>query len=157
MKACSLKELRTELDHCPPEQLKLLCIRLAKYKKENKELLTYFLFEAEDEAAYITSVKKEMDEAFAGMNKRSTYLIKKSLRKILRDTTRHIKYSTLKTTELDLLIYFCRKIRTDKIPLRSPALRNLYARQVYKIDQLLNKLHEDIQLDYQDQVDFLKS
>lgn len=158
MKASSLKELRDELKIYPPEQLQSLCIRLAKFKKENKELLTYLMFEADNEQGYIDSVKEEIDESFEAINRRSTYLIKKSLRKILRDTNKYIKYSGIKTTELDLLIYFCRKIRTSKVPLsRSVALRNIYARQVVKIDSVLDKLHEDIQIDYQDDIRFLKA
>ncbi len=158
MKASSLKELRDELKIYPPEQLQALCVRLAKFKKENKELLSYLLFEADNEQAYIESVKEEMDAGFATMNRRSTYLIKKSLRKILRDTNKYIKYSGIKTTELDLLIYFCRKVRTSKIPLgRNVALQNLYARQVAKIEKVLEKLHEDIQIDYQDDIRFLKA
>jgi type III secretory pathway component EscV len=158
MKAASLKQLRDELKIYSPEDLQLLCIRLAKYKKDNKELLSYLLFEADDEAAYIQSVKDEIDSGFESLNRKNTYLIKKSLRKILKDTTKYIKYSGIKTTELDLLIYYCRKIRTSKIPLnRSLALRNIYARQVIKIENLLKKLHEDIQFDYQDDVRFLKA
>ena len=158
MKAASLKQLRDELKIYSSEDLQSLCIRLAKYKKDNKELLNYLLFEADDEAAYIQSVKDEIDCGFESLNRKNTYLIKKSLRKILKDTTKYIKYSGIKTTELDLLIYYCRKIRTSKIPLnRSLALRNIYARQVIKIENLLKKLHEDIQFDYQDDVRFLKA
>ncbi len=158
MKATSLKELRDELNNCPPEQLKEICVRMAKYKKENKELLTYLLFESEDEQAFIQSVKKGIDEGFSTMNRKNTYLIKKSLRKILNDTNKFIKYSGIKTTEVELLVYFCRKTRLSKIPLsRSTALRNMYARQVIKIETTLSKLHEDIQYDYQDDLMFLKT
>lgn len=158
MKTASLKELRDELKIYSSENLQSLCIRLARYKKDNKELLSYLLFEADDEQSYIQSVKKEIDTAFEGMNRSNLYLIKKSLRKILKDTNKYIRYSGIKTTELDLLIYYCRKVRKSKIPLsRSIALRNLYGRQVYKIEQTLAKLHEDIQFDYQDDVAFLKS
>ena len=158
MKTASLKELRDELKTYSSEDLQSLCIRLARYKKDNKELLSYLLFEADDEHNYIQSVKEEIDAAFESMNRRNLYLVKKSLRKILKDTNKYIRYSGIKTTELDLLIYYCRKIRLSKIPLsRSVALRNLYSRQVYKIEQTLSKLHEDIQFDYQDDVVFLKS
>ena len=158
MKVASLKELRDELKVLDAERLNDLCIRLVKYKKENKELLTYLLFESGNEQAYIQSVKDEIDEGFQSINRRSAYLIKKSLRKILRDTTKYIKYSGIKTTELDLLIYFSRKMRTSKISLsQSLVLRNIYARQVVKIEKTLEKLHEDIQFDYEDDLRFLKS
>ncbi|HKJ42105.1 MAG TPA: hypothetical protein VKA27_08410 [Sunxiuqinia sp.] len=158
MKAVTLKKIRDELKRYSAEDLQKLCERLAKFKKENKELLTYLLFESENEQGYIQSVKDEIDSAFNRMNRSNTYLIKKSLRKILRDTNKYIRYSGIKTTELDLLIYYCRKIRTSRMPLsRSLALRNLYARQVQKIEKTLSKLHEDIQFDYEDDIQFLKS
>lgn len=131
---------------------------MARFKKDNKELLTYLLFESEDEAAFIESVKAEIDAGFKAMNRRSGYLIKKSLRKILKDTTQAIRYSGVKTTEVELLIYFCRMMRTEKIPMStSPIIRNMFARQVKKIETTISKLHEDLQFDYQDDMEYLKS
>lgn len=52
MKAASLNELKNELNTLPPLQLLDICLHLAKYKKDNKELITYLLFEAQNEAAY---------------------------------------------------------------------------------------------------------
>ena len=72
MKTSSLKELRDELKIYPPEQLQALCIRLAKYKKENKELLTYLLFESDNEQGYIEAVKEEIDSGFETMNMKNT-------------------------------------------------------------------------------------
>ncbi len=62
MKAATINELKQELEHLSAAELKELCLRLAKFKKENKELLTYLLFEAHDTEAYSRSVKEEMDE-----------------------------------------------------------------------------------------------
>jgi hypothetical protein len=158
MKTASLKEIRDELKVYQADQLQDLCLRLVKFKKENKELLAYLLFEAENEQNFIQSVKDEMDAAFDGINRRNTFFIRKSLRKILRDTNKYIKFSGIKTTELDLAIHFCKKIRQSKIPLsRHVALKNLYARQVMRIEKTLDKLHEDVQFDYRDDLAFLKA
>jgi hypothetical protein len=62
MKAASINEIKQELQSLPPSRLNELCLRLARFKKDNKELLTYLLFEAADETAYIESVKKEIDQ-----------------------------------------------------------------------------------------------
>ncbi len=64
MKAVTVKELREELTNCTPKELRELCLRLARFKKENKELLTYLLFESSDEVLFIEGVKKEVDEQF---------------------------------------------------------------------------------------------
>jgi len=44
MKAASSKEIKSALIEQSPTQLTELCLRLARFKKENKELLTYLLF-----------------------------------------------------------------------------------------------------------------
>ena len=158
MKSRSIKEIRDELKNYPPEHLMDLCLRMAKFRKDNKELLSYLLFESENEADFIRSVKEDIDLGFATMNRKSAYFIKKSLRKMLKVTSQSIRYSTLKTTEAELLIYFCRKMRSSKIPMgTSPVIRNMYARQVQKIETTLAKLHEDIQFDYREELTFLKA
>ena len=67
MKAASINEIKKELIELDSKTVQDLCMRLAKYKKENKELLTYLLFEAHDEAAFVNNVKTEMDELFQGL------------------------------------------------------------------------------------------
>ena len=153
MKAATLSELKAELHTIPPSQLMELCLHLAKYKKENKELLSYLLFDAGDEQGYIKSVKDEIDEQLLNLNKSSLYLAKKTLRKILRTTNKHIRYSGLKRTEVDLLIYFCRKLKNSGVPIyKSVVLSNLYQRQIQKIKKALATLHEDLQYDYEEEL-----
>lgn len=131
-------------------------MRLAKYKKDNKELLTYLLFEANDEAGYIESLKKEIDIQFEGMNKSNLYFVKKSLRKTLRFTNKHIKYSGSKQTEVELLIYFCLKMKSLELPIQtSTVLNNLYQRQIQRIRKALSALHEDLQFDYKEDIESL--
>ena len=149
MKAASLSEIRKELIQLDTKTVQDLCMRLAKYKKENKELLTYLLFEAHDEAAFVNNVKSEMDELFHGLPSGNVYYIKKSLRKILRIVNKQIKYSGLKQTELELRLYFCGKIKEANVPLRSSTvLYNLNEGQVKKIKAVLTQLPEDLQYDY---------
>src|SRR5580704_14422296 len=105
MKAATATELKEELKHLQAPDLLELCMRLARFKKENKELLTYLLFEAHDEQAYIESVKEFINRGFAEIPKgNSLYLVKKSLRKILRNTNKYIRYTGSKTVEIQLLL-----------------------------------------------------
>ena len=108
MKAATVKELKTELSSRSPKELLEICLRLSKFKKENKELLTYLLFESDDEAGYIREVKNEIDQQFESINTKSFFYIKKSIRKILRNIKKYVRYSQKKQTEVELLIYFCR-------------------------------------------------
>jgi hypothetical protein len=154
MKPASIKELKTELSTQQAKELLNLCLQLAKFKKENKELLTYLLFEASDEASYIESVKKEIDNDFAEINIRSYYFIKKSVRKILRNIKKYIRYSKKKETEVELLIYFCAKLKKMKPAIeRNVSLTNIFIRQVSQIKKCISSLHEDLQFDYGDELD----
>jgi len=149
MKAATSNELKQELQASTPKQLLELCLRLARFKKENKELLTYLLFEAHDEASYIQSVKNDMDEQFAELSQFNLYLTKKSLRKILRNTNKYIRYTGSKLAETELLIHYCKNIIAAKIPFhKSAALCNLYNQQLKKINAAVILLHEDLQHDY---------
>jgi hypothetical protein len=149
MKSATIQEIKTELKTLPAHQLAELCLRLAKFKKDNKELLTYLLFEAADETAFITTVKKEMDEGFTELPKPNLYLTKKTLRKILRTTAKQIRYMASPQAEVELFTYFCRKVRETKIPLKdSPVLNNLYRQQLKKIRATIATLHEDLQYDF---------
>jgi hypothetical protein len=133
-------------------------MRLAKYKVENKELLTYLLFEAHDESSYISVVKEEIDQLFSSLPQGNVYYIKKSLRKILRITNRQVKYSGQPATEVELRIYFCSKVISAGVPLqKSQVLTNLYEQQLKKIETVIAKLPEDLQYDYQSDFESLKS
>ena len=149
MKAASVAEIKQELKRIPQSQLVDICLRLARHKKENKELLTYLLFEAGDMETYRSSVKKEIENGFAEINTSNIYFIKKSMRKILRTTNKFIRYTGCKETEADLLIHFCVQWKESGIPVqRSNALSNLYQAQQKKIFAALSALHEDLQRDY---------
>ena len=150
MKAATVKEIKEELLGRPPKELIALCLRLSKFKKENKELLTYLLYEAGDEAAYIKTIKIEIDEQFEQINRKSFYFIKKSIRKILRNIKKYIRYSQKKETEAELLLYFCVKLKRFSPSIeRNRVLKNMYFRQLELIKKAVSKLHEDLQYDYE--------
>jgi hypothetical protein len=156
MKAASLKEIKTELEMLHPAQLKELCTRMAKFRKENKELLTYLLFESQNEDAYIKGIKEQMDEQFKEVKKGRTYEAKKQIRKILTFVNKQIKYSGSKRTEVELRIYFCQKMKKTGITLSaSTFLGNLYLRQYLTIQKEVATLHEDLQYDYSEEIKLL--
>ncbi len=156
MKTASLKEIKTELNRVHPARLLELCIQMAKYKKENKELLTYLLFDSYDEKSYIDEVKSQMEMHFKEISKSNSYVAKKSIRKILGMVNKQIKYSGSKQTEVELLIHFCKNLRKSgfTLPMNS-ALGNIYRRQIQKINKSLATLHEDLQFDYSEELRLL--
>jgi hypothetical protein len=150
MKTVTVKDLKEELNLRTPKEVRELCLRLSRFKKENKELLTYLLFESSDEATYIESVKTGIDEQFDQLNRKSYYLFKKSVTRILRSIRKYIRYSQNKQTEVELLIYFCIKLKKVSPSIQKNAgLLNLYNRQIDAIIKKISTLHEDLQCDYE--------
>ena len=149
MQAATIKILKDELKERTPDQLVEYCIHLARFKKENKELLTYLLFEANDEEGYKRVVEETMDEMFGAINRSSYYFMRKGVRKILRETKKFIRYSKKKETEVQLLIFFCEKLKNLQPDYtRSTVLLNLFDRQVSLIRKRIKELHPDLQYDY---------
>lgn len=156
METASLSEIKKELKTLSPTQLQEITIRLAKYKKENKELLSYLLFDAFNQQAFIQNVKEEIDDQFKNLNRSSFYLAKKTLRKVLRTTKKYIRFSGSKEVEIELLIYFCLKMRKSGLRMHSSrVVMNMYLNQVRRIKQVLSMLHEDIRMDYEEALELL--
>ena len=150
MLTASVSEIKRELKEKSNQELIEYCLRLAKYKKDNKELLNYLLFEAFDEESFKEVIKVEVENQVAEINLSSVYYAKKSLRKILRFITKQVRYSGNKQTEVELLIHYCQQFRELALPFHtSKVLLNLYARQLQKIQKALKTLDEDLQFDYQ--------
>lgn len=149
MKTASVSQLKKELQHRDEADLLQICLRLAKYKKENKELLTYLLFESDYEEGYIESVKELLNDQFKAINTKNYYWMKKGIRKILKETKKYARYSGNKETEVALLLHFCEKMTEVRPAIRNNnVLRNLYLRQKEYIAKKIEALHEDLQLDY---------
>ena len=156
MKPATVKQIKDELKNKTPGELMELCLYLSKFKKENKEILTYLLFEADNEDGYISSVKEELDEQFSEMNVSSYYFMKKTCRKILRGVKKHIRYSKKKETEIELLLYFCYRMRhmTPSFEYNT-VLKNMFNRQIELIQKRMEQIHEDLRYDYQVEIETL--
>ncbi|MEN9739647.1 MAG: hypothetical protein RLZZ318_1683 [Bacteroidota bacterium] len=157
MKLEALNEVKKQLKGLDSEELLAIVLRLAKHKKENKELLQYLLTYKSQETLYIDAVKAMIDEAFAIIEpNKGAYVFAKQVRKVLRVVNKHIKFSQLPTTELELLIHFCQQLQAyafaDK-PITAILL--IYDRQLIRIDKTLTKLHEDLVFDYRASIEAL--
>ena len=124
-----LQDIKKEIQHLSPVQTAELCLRLARYKKENK-------------------VKAEAGFMFSQLPVRS-YDAAKSMRKILRLLGKYTKFTGSKEVEIDLLLNFCNNYihYTDRKASYKP-LRMILTRQMLKVRTLIGKLHEDVQADY---------
>ena len=149
MKAATAQEIKKELATMPATELADLCLRLARFKKENKELLSYLLFDAQDEEQFVLNIKEEIDEQFSGINTSHLYYAKKSLRKILKIINKYCRYSSITETEIILRIHFCVRLKESGISLRrDKVITKMYQMQLTKIKTLVSTLHEDLQYDF---------
>ncbi len=149
MKAASVQEIKQELRTLSTTQLVELCLRMARFKKENKELLTYLLFESHNESAFATAVCDEIDAEFSSINLSHLYFARKTLRKIVRNINKYARYSAVDETELVMRLHFCERLANAGIPLKqNQVILNLYSNQVKKVAALLESLHEDLQYEY---------
>ena len=153
MKAASVKEIKSALENVSPKELLDICIRLIKFKKENKELATYILFDETDEPGYVVNVKASLDLLFDDVHKTNVYFAKKTLRKIVRVANKFIKYSNNDTTEVEVLLFVAEKMRKINLEMsKSTALENIYLSLNKKINKAIMLLHEDLQYDYMRQL-----
>jgi hypothetical protein len=155
MISSSLQEQKKELKHLDQSELVELCLRMARYKKENKELLNFLLFHQHDVDAYVEAIKSAIQPDFLELKSQSYYCLK-SLRKILRKISRQAKYMQSTEKEMDLLLWFCHQY-LEQVDLESKhkALQQIFIRQIEKLHKLNSKLHEELQFDYQQEIDNL--
>lgn len=145
MKPATIRELKRALAPLPREELLDACLRLAKFKVDNKALLTYLLLKSGDEAGYVDEVCAEIDEQLP-VNK---IIHKKTLRKIIRTMEKCIRFSGDKETELHIRIHLCRQVIDRDLQWgRCRVSENMYSSQLKKIEKALEKLHPDLQYDY---------
>lgn len=150
MKEASIITIRKELPHLSHAELISACLRLGKYSKENKQLLTYLIFESQDESAYIQKVKDYLIDDFDSLDQRRRKSIIKGVRRILKEVKKYAKFSQKKETEIELTIWFCKELKLTlrEIYFNDYVIDSLYERQILRIQNLIKGLHEDLQYDY---------
>jgi transcriptional regulatory protein LevR len=156
MKSASSNELKAALHNLSPKDMIQICLRISKYKRENKELLTYLLYEADNELEYIQNIKAEIDEFFENLVVLNFSNMLKKLRKVVRLANKYIKFSGSKNVEVAVLMHICHKIKPFTNQSSSTSLINLYNRQIIKIDKALLKLDEDLQYDYKNEIEAIQ-
>lgn len=145
----SISDLKKILETQKTKELIEIVLRIAKYKRENKELLDYILNFSQEEENYINSVKAEIEVMLIGISSQHVKNQLKIIRKTLKIAKKHIKFSNKKETEIEILIHFCKNIKKQNLKIMDyPVMQNLYDRQILKINSNIEKLHPDLQFDY---------
>lgn len=154
MKTATLKEIKDELKHSSQEELIEYCLRMVKFKKDNKELLTYMMFEADNDNLYIADLKEEVDVSFSEVNKTNHWAGKKQVRKILSKLKKNIRYAQKKEIEIEMLLHFCNRLQNFH-PLidRNKVMQNTLETQLRMTKKAVSTLHPDLQMDYAQQLE----
>jgi hypothetical protein len=158
MQAASVETIKAELRQLPPKEVLDLLLRLARFKKENKELLTYLLFESADEAGYIEQIKAEIKEELEKIDGLPAYQYKKQFRKIQRKINKPIKYTSSKTAAVELYMHMVNIINEKKktIFIRAFLEKNL-VQYISKIEKLLPGISDDLAHDIRRQLEQIKN
>lgn len=157
MKAKSLKELREELVHAEKQDLVDFCLQLARFKAENKELLTYELFYKHNKDLYLSEIEAHVNKEFDGLNDASYFYLKKGVQKINRHIKKYIRIAKDPEIEVHLLLYFLKQFKAYKPDLlKQKILNNMYHREYKLVVKRIEKLHPDLQYDYEKALEEVK-
>lgn len=157
MKIASLAEIKKELSHLSENELKTLILDLSKFSTDNKAYLFFKLFERDNPRLFIEMVMEDIEFEFVKANTRHYHFAKKSIQAIRRKMNKLLKLSKDKTAQIELILFFCEKMRLyGYMEFNHPVIKNLYSLQIGKIEKLISGLHEDLQYDYEFQIDELK-
>jgi hypothetical protein len=150
-----LSDLKKELLELSKPELIQLCLRVAKLKRENKELLAYLIFDSEDPLFYAQKLKPEIKEVFEQPFQHAYYLTK-SIRKAKRLITKYYRFTSNKQGETELLIYLVEEFYLSwRNEYRYQALGKVIFRCLEKAQSNLKKIDEDFRADFEDPINEL--
>ncbi len=149
MQSSSLKDIKSDLKNCTQEELLELTLRLLRFKKDNKELISYLLYESENDFVFIETCKEEMEMAFQQINKSNFFFIRKGIRKTLSLTKKNIRYAQKKNIEIELLLHFCRLLIEFRPSVKNnKVLMNTLETQGRMIKKAISTMNDDLKHDY---------
>ena len=120
-------------------------------------MLSYVLFEAQDEQQYVETLKESLKELFEEVNVKTLYIAMKNLRKIIRLANRFLKYTSIKESHVQIYMFILQEILALDLNLsRSTSLLKIYSSLKNKLSNLIGELHEDLQYDYMRHFEALK-
>lgn len=158
MKIASLADIKKELSYLNEKELKDLILELSKFSTDNKAYLFFKLFERDNPRLFIEMVMEEIEFEFVKANTKHYHFAKKSAQGIRRKLNKLLKLTKDKTAQIELILFFCEKMKLyGYLTFHHPVIENLYTTQIRKTEKLISGLHEDLQYDFQHQLNELKS
>lgn len=148
MKTQGLADIKKTIKNISHAELSEICLKLARFKKDNKEYVHFLLYEASNPLDYAEEVKESLLGPLTNLSRHPSLKVKE-LRKHLRVLNRHIRYTSSSEVEISLLIWYEDMLLTHAgVRQSNKALYTLFIRQLEKIRKSFAKIHEDLQFDY---------
>lgn len=150
----SLADIKRELNTYNQSQLLETCLRIIKFKKDNKELATYLLFAAGEEAEYIKEINTTTSDGMMLAKSKPLYQQRKTLAKVLRLVNKYARYSGKKETHIELLLHYTERL-IDIFDIKLSHIASLLHRNVKRITAMIATLHPELQYDYGQRLNLL--
>lgn len=159
MKSYSLNDIKKEITHLQQKDLIQLCVNVAKFKKENKDYISFILFESHNKRAYLEDVKNDIKSQIISFEGNYfKYDFKKKLRVLKSFLVRNNKYLNDKALSVEMYIFLCNELRQDGYPyMKHGEFDTFYGQQIKKISNFIATLHEDLRYDFGQQLEELIS
>lgn len=152
MTTIKLQNQKKEIAKLDAKTLAEICIRLAKYKTENKEFLNYLLFHSYDNQPYIDEIKSDITNTFLSFNQ-NDYLNSKVLKGLLTRLNKQLKFIADKNREAEIVTEFCLAfIANVSVRCYYAGLMQVLYRQFVRLQKVVGKLDEDLQFDYKEDI-----
>jgi len=150
MKPATLVQIRKELETISPQRLMALTLRLIKLKSENKEFVSYLLFDEDQLSEYLADLKFEISEVLDCASFSQSLIAKKALRKCQKSITKHARYMGSKDAEAELYMFMIRKIHEKGInKYTHRTIQIIYLRCIERVKKLLPNIHDDLRGDFE--------
>lgn len=153
-----IAEIKKAVGFLDEKELRLLLMEIIGFSTDNKRFAYFKLHEQQDEQFFMSESKEFLLQEFFKAVNTNYWTGKKSLQKLRSTLNKLLKFTKRKDFQLELILYFCLQCKEfGYLSYRHPVIENLYTTQLRKAESLINKLHEDLQYDYEHQLEELKA
>ncbi|GHB29330.1 hypothetical protein [Mongoliitalea lutea] len=151
-----IAEIKKSLNYLDEKELRSLLLDIIGFTTDNKRYAYFKLHEQQDEHFFLVESKEFLGEEFGKASMANFWSSKKSLQKLRSTLNKMLKFTKRKEFQLELILFFCEQTKEyGYLDYRHPVIHNLYHTQLRKAENLISKLHEDLQYDYQMQLEEL--
>lgn len=134
-------------------QLRETVEALLRFETSNKLFISYYFQRRYEPQAFVQDACAFISEQFSGSNFSNYHTARKSIVKVRNKLTKTLRMTKDPVEQLELILHFCEEmLRYDLLRFYARQVDNVYATQVRKCTRLFEKIHEDLQYDYEERL-----